>query len=341
MLDANVIRPSTSPYASPIVLVRKKDGKLRFCVDYRKLNSKTVKDAHALPTIDETLDCLVGAKYFSSLDLKSGYWQVEVKENDKPKTAFTAGPLGFFEWNSMAFGLVNAPATFQRVMQAAMGDLYLNQCLLYLDDIIIFSKSFNEHIERLKTVFQRLREANLKLKPSKCSFLQKQVKYLGHIVSAEGIRTDPSKIEVLKNWPLPSNVKQVRQFLGFAGFYRRFVKDFSKIARPLHNLLRCDSPGPNIHYKKKSTQNQSFERTPEHQSSFDHLIQCLSTAPVLAYADFSKPFIVHTDASSQGLGAILYQCHDKKEHPIAFASRSLNDAEKKYPAHSSTQMNSL
>ena len=333
MLDANVIRPSTSPYASPIVLVRKKDGKLRFCVDYRKLNSKTVKDAHALPTIDETLDCLVGAKYFSSLDLKSGYWQVEVEENDKPKTAFTAGPLGFFEWNSMAFGLVNAPATFQRVMQAAMGDLHLNQCLLYLDDIIIFSKSFNEHIERLKAVFQRLREAKLKLKPSKCSFLQKQVKYLGHIVSAEGIQTDPSKIEVLKNWPVPSNVKEVRQFLGFAGFYRRFVKDFSNIARPLHNLLRCDSPGPNRRYKKKSTQNQSFKWTPEHQSSFEHLIQSLSTAPVLSYADFSKPFIVHTDASSQGLGAILYQCHDKKEHPIAFASRSLNDAEKKYPAH--------
>ena len=238
MLEADVIRESVSPFASPVVLVRKKDGKLRFCVDYRKLNSRTIKDSHPLPRIDETLDSLAGAKYFSSLDLKAGYWQVEVAEADKAKTAFTAGPLGFYEFNVMPFGLVNAPATFQRLMQATLGDLHLNQCLLYLDDIIVFSKTFDDHLTNLERVFQRLKDANLKLKPSKCSFLHQEVKYLGHLVSRDGIRPDPDKISALMKWPAPTSVKEVRQFLGFAGFYRKFVKDFAKVARPLHDLTK-------------------------------------------------------------------------------------------------------
>ena len=323
MLQANIIRPSKSPYSSPIVLVRKRDGKLRFCVDYRTLNSKTIKDAHALPRIDETLDALIGARYFSSLDLKAGYWQVPLKESDKPKTAFTAGPLGFWEFNSLPFGLANAPACFQRLMTIAMGDLHLKECLLYLDDIIIFSKSFPEHLERLNSVFQRLHDAGLKLKASKCHFLQEQVKYLGHIVSQDGITTDPEKVSAVQNWPVPSSVKQLRGFLGFVGFYRRFIQNFSRTAQPLHDLLKKPPP----------ESPRSFFWSSIHQMAFDSLKQSLCTAPVLAFADFQRPFIVHTDASSNGLGAILYQEQNGQERPIAFASRSLSPSEKNYPAH--------
>ena len=323
MLEAKIIRPSKSPYSSPVVLVRKRDGKLRFCVDYRTLNSKTIKDSHSLPRIDETLDALMGAKFFSSLDLKAGYWQVPVKEEDKPKTAFTVGPLGFYEFNSLPFGAVNAPACFQRLMMAAMGDLHLKECLLYLDDIIIFSSTFDEHLSRLDSVFQRLHEAKLKLKASKCHFLKDRIKYLGHIVSKDGIHTDPEKIASVQDWPTPTSVKEVRSFLGFAGFYRRFVKNFSKIARPLHSLLKVP-PGRKM---------PEFEWNDSQQEAFSQLKELLSSTPVLAFADFTKPFIVHTDASGDGLGAILYQEQEGQERPISFASRSLSPSEKKYPAH--------
>ena len=175
LADANIIRPSKSPYASAVVLVRKSNGELRFCVDYRTLNSRTIKDAHSLPRMDETLDALQGSKYFSSLDLKAGYYQVPLKEEDKQKTAFTAGPLGFWEFESLPFGLSNAPACFQRLMSMAMGDLHLKHCLLYLDDIIIFSNTFEDHLVRLESVFKRIHEANLKLKASKCHFMQEHV----------------------------------------------------------------------------------------------------------------------------------------------------------------------
>ena len=345
MLEADVIRPSQSPFASPVVLVRKKDGKLRFCVDYRRLNSRTVKDSHPLPRIDETLDSLAGAKYFSSLDLKAGYWQVEVSEEDKAKTAFTVGPLGFYEFNVMPFGLVNAPATFQRLMQASLGDLHLNQCLLYLDDIIVFSRTFEEHLASLEKVFSCLKQANLKLKPSKCSFLHREVKYLGHLVSLEGIKPDPDKITALQDWPRPRTVQEVRQFLGFAGFYRRFIKNFSRIARPLHDLTKSDpsiSKVDSADAKTKSKLHQQtrkkalpaeFTWSQEHEEAYQSLKQALCSEPTLAYADFSKPFVLHTDASRAGLGAILYQELDGKEHPIAYASRTLSPSERNYPSH--------
>ena len=242
MLDEGIIHESSCPFSSPTVLVRKPDNSLRFCVDFRKLNAKKIRDSHAIPRIDETLDSLAGARYFSSLDLKTGYWQLELEEADKEKTAFSAGPLGFFEYNRMPMDLVNAPACFQRLMQRTMGDLHLNTCSLYLGDIIVFSKTFEEQLIHLDSVFQRLKNANLTLKPSKCYLFQKQVKYLGHIVSEEGIQTDPSKIECLKKWPPPKNIKEVRRFIGFAGFYRRFIRNFSKIAKPIHELLRGDIP---------------------------------------------------------------------------------------------------
>ena len=340
MLETNVIRPSLSPYASPIVLVRKKDGKLRFCIDYRKLNSKTVKDAHSLPTIEETLDSLVGACYFTSLDLKAGYWQVELAEEDKEKTAFTAGPLGFYEFNVLPFGLVNAPATFQRVIQLAMGDLHLTKCLLYLNDIIVYSRTFEEHLDRLCSVFQRLRSAGLKLKPSKCFLFKNEVRYLGHVVSADGIKTDPDKVKAIKDWPVPKDSRDVRKFLGFAGFYRKFIKDFSKIARPLHSLLKSSdlSTSKSVHRKNcrkhSDATDDTFEWTSTHQDAFETLIDKFCSAPVLAYAEFNKPFLLHTDASTSGLGAVLYQLkEDGHEHPIAYASRSLSPSEQNYPAH--------
>ena len=330
MLQSNVIQESCSPYASPVVLVKKPDGSLRFCIDYRKLNSKTIKNAHPLPRIDETLDSLLGSKYFSTLDLKAGYWQIEMEEQDKPKTAFTVGPLGFYEWNVMPFGLANAPATFQYLMQKTMGDLHLSQCLLYIDDIIIFSSSFEEHLQRLEAVFQRLKKAGLKLKPSKCHLFHEKVKYLGHIISSDGIETDPSKIEALKHWPTPSSVQDMRRFLGFAGYYRRFVSNFAQISRPLHDLLKGDIPSKRCQRKQPEI---PFHWCPVHQESFDHIIDLLCHTPVLSFADYSKPFVLHTDASKTGLGAVLYQSVEGKERPIAYASRSLKSSETNYSTH--------
>jgi len=330
MLDLGVIRRSESPYASGVVLVRKKNGELRFCVDLRKLNTKTVKDAYALPRIEETLDTLKGACWFSVLDLKSSYWQVEIAEEDKHKTAFTVGPLGFFECNRMPFGLTNAPATFQRLMEHCMGDLYLTYCLIYLDDIIVYSKTYEEHLERLEAVFGRLKEAGLKLKASKCKLFQHSIKYLGHVVSEQGVSTDPDKLEAVKAWPIPTNVKQVQRFLGFVGYYRRFIKEFSKIARPLHELTRGHSGGPQ---KKKRKSPVRFHWGPDEQAAFDLLVERCVSSDVLAFADYSKPFIVHTDASSEGLGAVLYQQEGGRERVIAYASRSLSASEKNYPAH--------
>ncbi|MEW8091524.1 MAG: reverse transcriptase family protein, partial [Candidatus Thiodiazotropha endolucinida] len=225
MLQAGAIRPSQSPYSSNVVIVRKKDGSIRFCVDFRKLNSKTIKDAYAIPRVEDSLHLLAGAKYFTKLDLRSGYWQVEIDERDKAKTAFQVGTLGFFEFHRMPFGLCNAPATFQRLMERCMGDMNLRDCLIYLDDVIIFSATFEEHLNRLEAVFSRLKEHNLKLKASKCEFLQSKVTYLGHIVSEAGIQTDPEKTEAIKNWPRPNSVKDVRSFLGFTGYYRRLIKN--------------------------------------------------------------------------------------------------------------------
>ena len=220
MLKIGAIRKSNSPWASAVVLVRKKDGSLRFCIDLRRLNARTIKDAYGLPRIEETLDCLEGSIIFTSLDLKSGYWQVEMDEASKPLTAFTVGPLGFYECERMPFRLTNAPATFQRLMESCLGDLHLNWCIIYLDDVIVFSKTPKEHIERLCGVFHKLFLAGLKLKPKQCEFFKLKIAYLGHIVLAKGIETDPKKVEAVKNWTIPKTVTDVRSFLGFTNYYR-------------------------------------------------------------------------------------------------------------------------
>ena len=252
---------------------------------------------------------------------------MELKEEDKHKTAFHVGNLGFYECNRMPFGLCNAPATFQRLMERAMGDLNLRDCLIYLDDIIIFSDTFESHLSRLEAVFQRLHEYNLKLKASKCEFFRTQVTYLGHVVSEDGIKTDPEKLKVLEDWPIPKSVKDVRKFLGFAGYYRRFVKGFARIVRPLNDLLVGNST------KKPSRRRTPFEWGETQQRAFETIIEKLSNPPVLAYADYRKPFKLHTDASSSGLGAVLYQHHDGIDRVIAYASRSLKPSERNYPAH--------
>ena len=227
MLEAGAIRPSPSPFSSNIVVVRKKYGSIRFCVDFRKLNNKTVKDAYAIPRIEDTLHLLAGSRYFTKLDLRSGYWQVELREKDKQKTAFQVGTMGFYEFNRMPFGLCNARATFQRLMEHCMGEMNLRDCLIYLDDVIIFSTTFEEHLERLEAVFERLKDHNLKLKASKCEFMKSCVTYLGHVVSENGIETDPDKAEAVRTWPIP-RTKDVRAYLGFTGKLSSFYPELRK-----------------------------------------------------------------------------------------------------------------
>ena len=219
MLDHNIIHPSSSPWSSPVIMVHKKDGSWRFCIDYHKLNAVTCRDAYPLPRIDATLDSLVVATYFTTLDLASGYWQVAVEENDKEKSAFST-PEGHFEFNVMPFGLTNAPATFQRFMECILVGFVGEECLIYLDDIILFSSSFKEHLLRLTRIFQALQNVGLQLKPSKCHFAHKEVRYLGHVVSKAGISPDEDKIKVVSSYPVPRNIKELKQFLGLSNYYR-------------------------------------------------------------------------------------------------------------------------
>lgn len=318
MLNMHVIKPSHSPWSSPIVLVNKKDGSLRVCVDYRKLNSITKRDSFPLPRIDTTLDALYGASWFSTLDLASGYWQVEVKPEDREKTAFIV-PSGLYEFETMPFGLCNAPATFQRLMQVILGDLVPKQCLIYLDDIIVHGKSVQEHNTNLRKVLQRLLQANLRLKNEKCRFLKEEVSFLGHIISAKGIRTDEAKTLAIKEYPEPKSTKQVRSFLGLASYYRRFVKNFSVVAAPLHRLTH---------------KGRKFQWTKECKEAFEELKQRLISAPILAFPDISNNagcFILDTDASGTAVGGVLSQFDSNGvEHVIAYASRILDKCETKY-----------
>ncbi|XP_062380954.1 uncharacterized protein LOC134069109 [Sardina pilchardus] len=317
MLEGGVIRESSSPWAAPVVLVRKKDGAWRFCVDYRRLNDVTHKDAYPLPRIEESLTSLKGAAWYSTLDLASGYWQVEVHPDDQEKTAF-ATPMGLYQFERMPFGLCNAPATFQRLMQRCLGDKVHDFLLIYLDDVILFSSDFSSHLAHLEQVFARLEAHGLKLQPAKCSLFQRSVKYLGHVVGADGVSTDPEKTAAVQDWPVPTTVKEVRSFLGFVGYYRRFIPGFSKLAAPLHTLLRGVPAASRGRVQWSDTC----------QEAFDGLKRALVEAPVLAYADYTLPFRLYTDASLQGLGAVLAQVQGGKERVIAYASRGLHDTEK-------------
>ena len=314
MLTAGIIEASNSPWASPVVLVRKKDNSLRFCVDYRKLNSVTTKDSYPIPRIDDSLDLLGEAQWFSTLDLASGYWQFEMHPEDKPKTAFcTQG--GLFQFNVMPFGLASAPATFERLMEKVLAGLHWKICLVYLDDIIVFSRSFESHIENLGEVLSRIQEAGLKVAPHKCQLFRKEVQYLGHVVSNEGIRTDPKKTEAIVNWPQPQCVRDVRSFVGLCSYYRRFVKGFADIARPLHRLAEKGKP---------------FQWNSDCKDSFEKLKAVLTSPPILAYPSQQGDYIIDADASNQAIGAVLSQKQDGEERVIAYYSRCFSKEERRY-----------
>ena len=314
MLEQGVIEPSNSPWASNVVIVKKKDNSLRFCVDYRRLNDVTIKDSYPLPRISDCLDALGTGRYFSAFDLRSGYFQVEMEEADKGKTSFVTRS-GFYQFKVMPFGVTNGPATFQRLMDLTMAGLNYQICLVYLDDIILMSKTVDEHLERLQLILDRLRTAGLKLKPSKCNLLQKTIHFLGHVISENGITTDPAKIQAVEEWPVPTNVTEVRSFIGLCSYYRRFVKDFAKIAEPLHHL---------------TGKRARFEWTDACQQAFEDLKFRLVSSPILAMPQDEGQYRLDTDASNDAIGAVLSQIQDGQERVIAYASRLLSKTERNY-----------
>lgn len=319
MLEDGIIKPSTSPWSSPIWIVPKKldasgQRKWRVVIDYRKLNDITIGDSYPIPNISEILDQLGKSKYFSTLDLASGFHQIKIAEKDAAKSAFSV-PQGHFEFTRMPFGLKNAPATFQRLMNTALSGLQGIQCFVYLDDIVIYSFDLDTHIKNLSNVFDRLRSFNLKLQPDKCEFLRKEVSYLGHIITDEGVKPNPEKTRAVQEFPIPKCPKDVKSFLGLVSYYRRFIPNISKIAKPLTNLLK---------------KNVEFNWKNEQQLAFENLKKALTSAPILAYPDFTKPFLLTCDASNQAISAILSQGPIGSDRPIAYASRTLNKAESNY-----------
>lgn len=308
------------------------------CVDYRKLNSKTVRDSFPLPRIEDALDSLAGSTLFSTMDLASGYHQVPVHETDKHKTAFTT-PFGLFEYNRLPFGLVNAPACFQRLMQHCFSEQVFDILLVYIDDIIVYSKSFDQHLDRLEIVFQKLREFGLKLKPSKCLFVKRKVQYLGHTITADGISTESDKVSTVVNWKEPQTVKELRTFLGFASYYRKFISGFARIAGPLHELVNTCKQDTKV---SKLVQSKFLSQwTKECRLSFDTLKQKLTTAPILGFPDYTLPFILEVDASFEGLGAVLSQLQNNRKKVIAYASRRLRKPEKNMENYSSMKLELL
>lgn len=338
-LDTGLIRESSSPYASPVVLVRKGE-KLRVCCDYRSLNLKTRKDAYPLPRIDEALTVLNGAKYFCSLDLAHGFHQIAVEEEDIEKTAFRIGTGGLYEYLRMPFGLTGAPATFMRLMDRIFGDQNFQNLLIYLDDILIFGSSFEETLDRLDMVLERLSKFNLKVRPEKCQLFKERLRYLGHVVSEDGIAPDADKISAIINWQRPKTEKQLRGFLGIAGYYRKFVPGFAKIAAPLHALLQDTGSGKK---RKKATRSgcgiEAWDSSCD--GAFDELKRKLTTAPILGHPDFTQPYILEVDASHLGLGAILSQNQESGKVVLGYASRSLRRNERNMDNYSSRKLELL
>jgi hypothetical protein len=303
MLQSGIIQHSHSEFASPMILVKKKDQTYRFCVDYRHLNALTVKTKYPVPVIDEFLDELCGAVWFSTLDLRASFHEIRMSHKDQHKTAFQTHH-GYYEFRVMPFGLSGAPATFQSAMNSTLAPLLRKSVLVFFDDILVYSKTWEEHIHHLRQVLQILQREQWYIKLTKCSFAKQQIAYLGHVISPNGVATDPTKVAAVSSWPTPANCKELRGFLGLAGYYRKFVKNFGVIARPLTDLL------------KKGV---VFLWTQIHETAFQTLKQSLVSAPVLALLNFAKPFAIETDASSKGIGAVLLQDH----HPLAYVSKAL------------------
>ena len=315
LLQQGFIRPSSSPWALPIIFVKKKDGSLRLCVDYRALNKVTKPDATCLPRIDDNLDRLFASSVFGVIDLQSGFNQIPMARESIEKSAFNTR-YGQFEYLVMSFGLRNAPATFQRVMNKVLEGLVDRICVVYLDDILVYSKDLAEHERHVSQILERLRKYGLVANLKKCRFGLSEVEYCGHLVSGQGIRPDPAKLSAIESWPVPKNLSQLRSFLGLANYYRRFIKDFGTIAVPLTELTKKE---------------QDFAWKPEHQKSFDQLKYALTHAPLLLPPDMTKPMHIWPDACDLGVGAILTQDHGKGHQPIAYVSHKFSDAERNYP----------
>ncbi len=332
---------SKSPYAASVVCVRKKDGKLRLCVDYRLLNKKTVPDRHPLPRIQDLIDTLGGYSWLSILDQGKAYHQGYIAEGSRHMTAFTT-PLGLYEWVRIPFGLSNAPAAFQHSMEEMLDSLRDECCIPYLDDVLCYARSFEEHVETIRCVLKALQCRGVKLKPEKCEMFRSEVRYVGRLVSSEGVRVDPKDLEAVQSLTsrTPQTVGDVRRLLGFLSYYRTFIQDFSRVAKPLYELLQA-KPGAakGSQYRSKVKDPQVPSKTPvewtkNHQQTLERLIEMLVKPPVLAYPNFNLPFSLHTDASERGLGAILYQRQDGKLRVIGYGSRTLTTTEKNYRLHS-------
>ncbi len=314
MLKAGVIRPSRSPWASPVVIVPKKDGSTRFCVDLRRVNGVTIKDAHPLPNIQDIFDTLGSSHVYSTIDLRSAYWQVPLSAEAIPKTAF-ACHRGLFEFTCMAYGLCNAPGQFQRNIQDVLGDMVGRVCMVYLDDIIIFSMNNEEHREHMRQVLDRIGGAGLTLKLSKCRFGLERVELLGYTVSGEGIKPQADKVNAIYAMPAPVTIKEVRSFLGMTGYYHQCIPEYARVAEPLTALT------------------QKHARFEWAQRAFEMLKAELCSDRVMRHPDLLKPYILHTDASVYAVGAILIQQDDSGiDHPVKYISKTLSPAQRKWAA---------
>jgi len=310
LLDKGFIHPNNSPWGASVLFVKKKDGTLRLCIDYRQLNKVTIKNKYPLPRIDDLFDQLKGARVFSKIDLRSGYYQLRIKDLDVSKTAFRTR-YGHFEFLVMPFGLTNAHAVFMDLMNRVFRPYLDRSVVVFIDDILVYSSSYIKHEKHLREVLQTLREHRLYAKLNKCEFWLKEVTFLGHVILAEGILVDPRKVEAVLKWERPTNVTEIRSFLGLAGYYRRFIEGFSTIAAPM---------------TRKETK---WEWTSECESSFQELKRRLTTAPVLTLPSGMEGFVIYSDASKKGLGCVLMQ-HGRV---IAYASRQLKTHETNYPTH--------
>ena len=318
LLTNGWIRSSRSPYAAPVLFAPKKDNTWRMCIDYRDLNSITIKNKYPLPNINQLLDRLSNAKWFSKLDLANGYHQLRIDPEDVKKTAFTTR-YGMFEWLVVPFGLTNAPSVFMQLMQEVLAPFLDQFVIVYLDDILVYSANLDDHIKHVNQVLQTLRAKQLFAKQSKCSLFQSRIDFLGYVISSQGIAMEQNKVQQILNWPPPATVKQIRQFLGLAGFYRQFINNFSGVASPLSSLMKTNTP---------------FVWTSECDKAFNQLKQCISSEPVLMLPREREPFTIHTDASRFAIGGVLMQHNERGDlQPIAFTSRKLQQAETRWATH--------
>jgi len=316
MLKCGVIRPGSGAWASPVVLARKKDGTFRFCTDYRKINAITKRDVYPLPRIDDIFDSLTGAIYFSSFDFLSGYWQIEMDEANKEKTGFIT-IYGLYEWNVMPFGLSNSPSTFQRAMDELLRRFKWCFCLVYIDDVIIYSKTEEDHLKHIDLFLEVIEKSGFKIKPKKSQLFRTKLKFLGHMVSAKGIQPDPDKVIAVDAIKNPTCLKDVQTILGMLGYYRRFIPKYSILLEPLVNLLRKNVP---------------FEWSKKCQDALEYAKDLLKKSPILKFPDPSRPYLIMTDYSGDGISAVLSQIFDDGEHPIAYWSKTNKDAQRKYQA---------